>query len=87
MRLPTKLLATVALPMLLIAGCTELSTEDRALLQNAQKASADAAASAQQAADAANRAAASAQSSATDARAASERADRMFQASQRKINR
>ncbi|HTY65630.1 MAG TPA: alanine-zipper protein [Alphaproteobacteria bacterium] len=86
MRCPPKALAAIVLPMLLIAGCTQLSADDRALLQNAQKSASDAAAAAQQAADAANRAAAASQQSASDAKAAAERADRMFQRSQRKVS-
>ncbi len=88
MRLTPKFLAIAALPLLLAAGgCTELSAQDRATLDNAAKSSQAAAAAAQQAADAANRSAAAAEAAANDAKAASERADRMFQRSQRKISK
>ena len=86
MRCPFRFMTAVALPMLLIAGCTELSADDRALLQSAQKSASEASAAAQQAADAANRAAAASQQSANDAKAAADRADRMFQRSQRKVS-
>jgi hypothetical protein len=96
---PTKkLLAVVALPMILIAGCTRLSAEDRGLLDSTGQAALDAKATADRASDAANRAAAacsqsvdvaraaaaSAARAAGDARLAAERADRMSQRSQRK---
>lgn len=81
----SKLISAALFPTLLIAGCShELSPEDRAMVQNAQRSANDAAASAQQAADAANRAAASSQQSANAAQSAADRADRMFQHSQRK---
>jgi hypothetical protein len=96
---PTKkLLAVVALLMIPIAGCTQLSAEDRALLDSTRQAALDAKATADRASDAANRAAAacsqgvdvaraaaaSAARAAGDARLAAERADRMSQRSQRK---
>ncbi len=81
-----RFLTAAVLPMLLIAGCTQLSAEDRAALQNAQKSAADAADAANRAAAASQQSAAAAQSASADAKAAAERADRMFQRTQRKIS-
>jgi hypothetical protein len=95
-----KLFALMGLPMLLIAGCTQLNAEDRALLDSTRQAAVDAKTAADRAAEAANRAAsastqsadasksaaAAAQAAANDAKAASERADRMFQRTQRKVS-
>lgn len=87
----TKLLAAVALPLLFIGGCTQLSAEDKALLTSTRQAADEAKAAATQAEAAANKAAASATESAdaakaaaADAAAAAERANRMFQRTQRK---
>ena len=78
MTLSTKFLATMALPLLLIAGCNSgLSAQDRAVLNNTRQAADEAKAAAQQAADAANRAANASQAAAADAKAAAERANRM----------
>ncbi len=77
-RIPA-LLAVLAVPVLLAAGCTQLSSEDRALLMQAQSDS--------QAAKAeASKAAAAAQAAAADAKAANEKADRMFSRAQRKTS-
>ncbi len=88
-----KFLVTAGLPMMLIAGCTQLSAEDRALLDSTRQAALDAkaaadraAAAAAQSAEASKAAAASASEAAKDAGAASQRADRMFQRNQRKIS-
>ena len=88
-----KFLVRAALPMMLIAGCTQLSADDRALLDSTRQAALDAkaaadraAAAASQSAEASKAAAASAAAAANDARAASQRADRMFQHTQRKIS-
>lgn len=72
-------LAALALPVLLAAGCTQLSTEDRALLTQAQT---DAKAAQMEAA----KASAAAQAAAADAKAANEKADRMFARAQRKTS-
>ncbi|MGQ9371580.1 alanine-zipper protein [Azospirillum sp. ST 5-10] len=71
-------LGALAVP-LLVAGCaTELSEQDRAMIQQAQT-------DAREAKLEAARAAAAAEAAAAEARAASERADRMFARSQRKV--
>jgi hypothetical protein len=85
------LIASLIAPLLLLGACAQLSTEDRALLESSRQAAADAKVAAQQAVDAANRSAAASQTSAAsaakaadEAKAAAERADRMFQRTQRK---
>lgn len=78
MRRSFAILAILAAPVFL-AGCsTQLSPEDRALIQQTQAEARDAKAEAA-------RSAAAAQAAAADARAASEKADRMFARSQRKV--
>lgn len=97
---PGRFALAAVLPIMLMAGCTQLSADDRALLDSTRQAALDAKASADRAAEAADRAAAassqsaaaakSAASAATDAandaKAAADRADRMFQHNQRKIS-
>ncbi|HTY67281.1 MAG TPA: alanine-zipper protein [Alphaproteobacteria bacterium] len=93
MNRPAQFLVHAALPMMLIAGCTQLSADDRALLDSTRQAALDAkaaadraAAAASQSAEASKAAAASAAAAANEAQAASQRADRMFQRTQRKIS-
>lgn len=72
-------LLTVLSAPVLLGGCsTQLSPEDRAMIQQAQTDARDAKAEAA-------KAAAAAQAAAADAKAASEKADRMFARSQRKV--
>ena len=66
------------------AACTQLSAEDRALIDQSRADSQRAAESATRAERAAQAASEAAQRAASDARAASERAERMFQRTQRK---
>jgi methyl-accepting chemotaxis protein len=75
MTLMRKLLV-VALPLTLVAGCTQLSSEDRMALDNAVKSSQEAKTEAAQATAAANRASASAESAAQAARQAADAANR-----------
>jgi len=77
-RIPV-LAAVLALPVVLAAGCTQLSSEDRALLLQAQS-------DAKAAQVEAGKAAAAAQAAAADARAANEKAERMFSRTQRKTS-
>lgn len=74
----------LALPVVFAAACTQLSSEDRALLLQTQNTANAAQAEASKAAVAAQNAAAAAQSAAADAKAANEKADRMFARTQRK---
>jgi len=73
-------------PLIALGACTtKLNDEDRALLTQAGQNAAEAKATAQQALTAAQAAQASAAQAAADAKTAAERADRMFQHSQRKV--
>lgn len=68
-----KKLAVVALPMAILAGCADQSTENKALAEKANQAAADA-----------KRAAAAAEAAAKEAKMAGDKADRVFQKGLRK---
>ncbi|MFS2008664.1 alanine-zipper protein [Azospirillum sp. CT11-132] len=77
-------LSIILVGALLATGCSQLSSEDRALLIQTQSTANDAKAEATRAANAAQQSAEQARAAAADARAANEKADRMFSRSQRK---
>ena len=91
MRKKLQVLTLLAVPLLLVAGCTTLGASDRALLDEVKATADEANRNAQAAAEAARRAeqsaaasAQAAQQAAADAQAASEKADRIFMQLQRK---
>jgi len=81
----TRTLLIAAVPLLALGACSSsLSSEDRATLEQTRAAAQDAKASAAAAERNSAASAAAAQRSAEEARAAADRADRMFQRTQRK---
>lgn len=79
-----KLVAAIALPVLLAAGCQTMEPADKAKLDSASMTANDAKAAAERAAAAAERAAAAAERAAAEAKAAGDKADRIFRRGLRK---
>ena len=86
-----KKLMVIAVPLAIVAGCSNLGADDRSLLEQANMKADQASAAADQATAAANRAAQAAQQAANaaqqaarEAKTAGDKADRIFQKSLRK---